>query len=296
MSPNPADYKIPELPLVGTFLFPKPASPGMDYCGRVVSAGRALESVLRPGQLVFGRLKQPVQFGTLGQYITAPGKGCVALPAGVDIDHAATIGTAGLTAYQSIVPHVKPGDKVFINGGSGGTGTFGIQIAKLKGCHVTVSCSTPNMQLCRDLGADEVIDYRTTNVSHELKSRGQQFALVVDNVGEPHDLYKASNWFLKEGGKYVQIAVSLSFSGIFGLLSRMWQPAFLGGGTREFVIWMLKDNKNNLEQIGEWMKEGKVRAVIESTYALDDAAKAFERLKTGRTRGKLVVHVTEKPS
>jgi alkaline phosphatase D len=194
------------------------------------------------------------------------------------------------------VPNVKPGDKVFINGGSGGTGTFGIQIAKLKGCHVTASCSTPNIQLCRDLGADEVIDYRTTNVSQDLKSRGQQFTLVVDNVGEPHDLYKASNWFLKEGGKYVQIAVPQSFSGIFGLLSRMWQPAFLGGGTRELVVLMAKDNKNDLEQIGEWMKEGKVRAVIESTYALEDAAKAYERLKTGRTRGKLVVHVTEKPS
>ena len=121
MSLNPVDYKMPELPLVGGFLIPKPASPGIDYCGRVVSAGRALESILRPGQLVFGRLNQPVQFGTLGQYITAQGRGCVALPAGVDIDHAATIGTAAVTAYQCIVPNVKPGDKVFINGGSGGT-------------------------------------------------------------------------------------------------------------------------------------------------------------------------------
>lgn len=296
MSLNPVDYKVPELPLLGGFMVPKPASPGIDYCGRVVCAGSGLKPILQPGQLVFGRLDQPIKFGTLGQYITAQRSGCVALPAGVDPDQAATVGTAALTAYQCIVPNVKSGDKVFINGGSGGTGVFGIQIAKVKGCHVTTSCSTPNVQLCKDLGADEVVDYRTTNVSQELKSRGQQFALVVDNVGEPHDLYKASDRFLKESGKYVQIGVPLSVSWMFGLLSRMWRPAFLGGGKRMLELLQVKNNENDLEQIGEWMKEGKVRTVIESTFALEDAAKAYEKLKTGRTRGKIVVHVTEKPS
>jgi NADPH:quinone reductase-like Zn-dependent oxidoreductase len=294
MSLNPGDYKLPELPLVGGFMVPKPASPGIDYCGRVVSVGPALKSILQPGQLVFGRLDRPIKFGTLGQYIIAPRNGCVTLPAGVDIDQAAAVGTAALSAYQSIVPNIKSGDKVFINGGSGGTGVFGIQIAKVKGCHVTTSCSTPNVQLCKDLGADEVIDYRTTNVSQELKSRGQQFALVVDNVGEPRDLYKASDQFLKEDGKYVQVGVPVSLSAIFGLLSQMWRPALLGGGKRKFEVLQVRNNKD-LEQIGEWMKEGNVRAVIESTFALEDAAKAYEKLKTGRTRGKIVVHVTEQP-
>lgn len=296
MSLNPVDYKIPELPVVGGFMVAKPASPGIDFCGRVVSAGAALEHMLQPGQLVFGALDEPVQFGTMGQYITAPRSGCVELPTGVDIDDAAAVGTAALTAYQCIVPNAKSGDKIFINGGSGGTGTYGIQFAKLKGCHVTTSCSTRNVQLCKDLGADDVIDYRTTNVSKELKARGMQFALVVDNVGEPQDLYKASDHFLNEGGKYVQIGLSLSWNGIYSVLSRVFWPSWLGGGKRQMELLQVKNNKDDLAQIGEWMKQGKVRVVIDSTFELEDAAKAYEKLKTGRVRGKLVVHVTEKPS
>jgi NADPH:quinone reductase-like Zn-dependent oxidoreductase len=295
MSLNPVDYKIPELPLVGGFIVPSPASPGIDYCGRVVSAGAALKSVLQPGQLVFGRLEKPAKFGTLGQYIIAPRAGCVLLPSGVDPDHAAAIGTAALTAYQCIFPNVKSGDKVFINGGSGGTGVFGIQFAKVQGCHVTTSCSTPNVQLCKDLGADEVIDYTTTNVSQELKSKGMQFSLVIDNVGEPHDLYKAADHFLKEGGKFLQVGAAVSMSGMSSILSRVCWPSLIGGGKRKLELLQVKNNADDFVQIGEWMKEGKVRAVIDSTFELEDAAKAYEKLKTGRARGKIVVHVTEKP-
>jgi NADPH:quinone reductase-like Zn-dependent oxidoreductase len=295
MSTNPIDYKLAELPLVGRFIASVPASPGIDYCGRVVSAGAALKSILQPGQLVFGRLDKPVKFGTLGQYITASRAGCVELPSGVDIDHAAAVGTAALTAYQCIFPNTKSGDKIFINGGSGGTGVFGIQFAKIKGCHVTTSCSTPNVQLCKDLGADDVIDYWTTNVSEELKSRGMQFALVVDNVGEPFDLYKAADQFLKEDGKYVQVGVPVSLNGVHSLLSRIYWPTLLGGGKRKLELAQAINNKDDFEQIGQWMKEGKVRAVIDSTFELEDAAKAYKKLKTERARGKIVVHVTDKP-
>jgi NADPH:quinone reductase-like Zn-dependent oxidoreductase len=293
MALNPVDYKIPELPLVGGMMVPQPASPGIDYCGRVVSTGAAMKDILKPGQLVFGRLDKPVKFGTLGQFITAPRAGCIELPSGIDPDHAAAVGTAALTAYQCIAPNVKSGDKVFINGGSGGTGVFGIQFAKLKGCHVTTSCSTPNVQLCKGLGADEVIDYKTTNVSQELKSRGLEFALVIDNVGEPYDLYQASDYFLKEDGKFVQVGAAVTLSGIYNILSRICWPAFLGGGKRKLDLMQVKNNADDLAQIGQWMKEGKVRAVIDSTFEIGDAAKAYEKLKTGRARGKIVVHVTE---
>ena len=99
------------------------------------------------------------------------------LPNGIEVDQAAAVGIAGLTAYQLIVPNTKQGDKIFINGGSGGTGTFGIQMALAIGCHVTSTCPTGNVQLCKDLGADEVIDYKTTNVAQALKANGQAFAL-----------------------------------------------------------------------------------------------------------------------
>lgn len=97
-------------------------------------------------------------------------------------------GVAGLTAYQSIVPRVKQGDRVFINGGSGGVGCFGIQLAKVVGCHVTTSCSERNVELCRRLGADGVVDYTKVSVADALKEKGWKFDHVVDNVGTNEEL------------------------------------------------------------------------------------------------------------
>ena len=161
------------------------------------------------------------------------------------------------------------------------------------------------MQLCKDLGADEVIDYRTTDLAQELRSRARAeghavFALVVDNVGEPHELYKAADEFLREGGKFVQVGSPLTFSGIYSILSRICWPALLGGGRRKLELLQVKSKEEDLRQIGKWMEQGQdgtrqVRAVIDETFELEDAARAYEKLKTRRTRGKIVVHVTEKP-
>lgn len=93
------------------------------------------------------------------------------MPDGLDPLNAATIPVAGLTAYQSIVPYVKKGDKIFVNGGSGGTGIFSLQIAKAVGCYIVTTCSTPNVELCKKLGADEVIDYRKQGVYDALEAR-----------------------------------------------------------------------------------------------------------------------------
>jgi len=291
---NPADYKIPELGLISRAVIARPASPGIDYCGKVVVIGSDIDTV-KEGDLVFGRLDMPTQFGTLGQFIIAPRAGCVPLPTGIDPDHAACIGTAGMTEWECIVPYVKEGSKIFIHGGSGGTGTFGIQIAKVLGCHVTTSCSTGNVSLCKSIGADEVIDYKTTNVSEELKKKGQVFDLVVDNVGDPNDLYIAANTFLKSSGKFNQVGFQMGLAGIASSASRMLRPGFLGGGKRPFVIAMVQNEYDGYIQMGKWMQEGKLKAVIDSTYEYSDAPKAFERLKTGHAKGKVVVHVTKKP-
>jgi len=293
MSLNPVDYKIPELPFVGRLLIPRPASPGIDFCGRVLSTGSAASS-LSPNQTVFGRLDAPTRFGTMGQYIIAPLAGTAPLPPGIDPDHAAAIGTAALTAYQCIIPHAKADDHIFINGGSGGTGTFGIQLAKALGCHVTTTCSTPNIQLCKDLGADEVIDYKTTDIVRELKAQGQAFALAVDNVGTPPELYKAADVYLKEGAKFVQVGAPMSVGAVWTIVSRMGWPTVLGGGRRAYEMLQVKNEREHLVRIGEWMQEGKVKPVIDSVFESRDAPKAYEKLKEGRAKGKIVVHVSEK--
>ena len=295
MSLNPVDYKLPEMGIIARAMIKTPASPGLDFSGRIVSVGSDSSS-FSIGESVFGRL-DPTQYGTLGQYIIANYDGCVSLPSGIDPDQGAAVGTAGLTAYQSIVPNVKAGDRVFINGGSGGTGTFGIQFAKAAGCHVTVSCSSAKTSLCQELGADEIINYDKTNVSQKLREMGQVFILVVDNVGtSPSDLYKAADDFLLPEGKFVQVGGAASLESIKSFASRMLWPTFLGGGKRKFEAYMTKNKHDDFAQIAEWMKEGKVKAVIEEVFEFADAPKAITLLKKGKSTGKIIVHVASKSS
>ena len=295
---NPVDYKFAEIPLLGGFIIKKPASPGQDFSGRVISSGTNSKKIstedLKPGQLVFGRLDGPTQFGTLAEYTVVPRAGCIPLAQGVNQDDAACIGTAALTAYQCIVPNVKPGDRVFINGGSGGVGSFGIQIAKAKGCYVATSCSSVNVELCKSLGADKAIDYRSTDVVAELKKM-EKFDLVVDNVGTTSEMYWQAHDFTKEGTKYVQVGAGTSLSAIYNLLARMVWPKFLGGGKRSFEFLGVENNCDHFKEIGAWVAEGKVKALIDEVYGMEDKGpvRAFERLKTGRAKGKIVVRVTE---
>lgn len=293
---NPLDYKTPETPVIGKALTWYPAAaaiPGLDYCGRVKSTGSVVDN-FSIGELVYGRLTRPTSSGTLAQYVVVDKEGCIPLPEGLNPDHAATLGVAGETAYRSIVPNVKAGDKVFINGGSSGTGTFGIQIAKILGCHVTVSCSTSTIELCKQLGADSVIDYTKTDLVADLIELGRTdpFDLVVDDVGDPADLYNESHRFLDPEGKFISIG---SKNDVMSFAARTL-PAFLGGGRRrsQQVHVLLKTNHDDLLQLGRWMAEGKIKAVIDSTYPLEQAAKAYASLKCGHTHGKIVVRVGAK--
>jgi NADPH:quinone reductase-like Zn-dependent oxidoreductase len=136
---NPVDYKLPELPIVGRMAISKPATPGLDFSGVVANNGP--DSSLKVGQRVFGKLEPKQQYGTLGEYIIGSKVGTVPLPDGISFDEGATMGVCGLVMYQCLVKNVKKGDRVLINGGSGGTGTFAVQIAKALGCEVVTTCS-----------------------------------------------------------------------------------------------------------------------------------------------------------
>ncbi|KAB8238194.1 NAD(P)-dependent alcohol dehydrogenase [Aspergillus alliaceus] len=264
---NPADYKAPAMSTVfgKVLITTTPASAGMDFCGRVVAVGSDPASQqFTPGQLVFGCLGIPRQFGTLGEYILASPDNTAPLPLGVDPDSAATIGVAGRSSYQSIMPYVStPGSRVFINGRSG----------DVLGCHVTVTCSTRNIQFCRDLGADEVIDYTTQNVLEVLKAQGQTFDHVVDHIGWPEALYQDCHTFLKPGKDFVQVGAS----SVATFAHRLVRPSLLGGGKRKYVALLMKNHKDEL---------------LDTVYEFEDTIRAFEKLRSGRTRGKIVIHVT----
>ncbi|KAA8644540.1 NAD(P)-dependent alcohol dehydrogenase [Aspergillus tanneri] len=287
---NPADFKVPEMGIVSRAIVAPPATPGMDFCGRVVTTGPSVK-IFQPGQLVYGSTAVPVQFGSLGEYMTVAEKNLAPLPEGVEVDHAATLGVAGLTAYQATVPYVTAGDRVFINGGSGGCGIFAIQFAKLLGCHVTTTCSTRNVEFCEQLGADEVIDYTAQDVMAVLKEKGQVFAHVIDHIGSPATLYQYCDAFLLPGKVFVQVGAAsfLTFA------NRLVRPSFLGGGKRKYDILLCKMRQDELAQIGQWVQERKVKVIVDSVFEFEEVIQAFEKLRTGRTRGKIVIHVSEQP-
>ena len=290
---NPVDYKPAEIPGVGRFIVPKPATPGIDFAGCIVTP--AAGSSLKRGELVYGTAgTSPVAGGALSEFTLVEKDNAAVLPDGVDSTDAATIGVAGLTAYQSIEQYVKKGDKVFINGGSGGTGVFGIQIAKALGCQVTTTCSTANVEFCKSLHADEVVDYKKQSVVEALKASGQKFDHVVDNVGADSNLYWRCHEYTKPGAVYLMVGGTPSLGFAVEMSKMILLPGVLGGGKRKFAGYFTKSKIDDLKQLGTWMKEGKIKPIIDEKFSFEQAPKAFEKLKTGRTRGKIVVDVASK--
>lgn len=285
---NPADYKFPEMGLFARAMLSFPKTAGMDLSGHVHSAAADVGDV-DVGDAVFARVDPFRREGSISEYVVVPRDGYAKLPAGCALDKAAGAPTVALTAYQCIAPYVKAGDQVFINGGSGGTGTFGIQIAKVLGCRVITSCSTGKIDLCQRLGADEVIDYKKDDVLQKLREKGPVLSLVVDNVGDnPADLYTSSGEFLRPEGTYTLIAGSASHIFKCALL-----PRFLGGGNRKFVFVVTKNNHEQLSQIADWMGKGDLETVVDSKFKLEGGLDAFKRLKEGSCAGKVVICVAD---
>ncbi|TVY81284.1 Zinc-type alcohol dehydrogenase-like protein, partial [Lachnellula suecica] len=292
VSLNPVDYKPAEIPVAGRFIVGKLATPCNDIAGRIVTP--ASGSPFKPGDLVSGISGTSyVAGGGLTEYTLCEKNNVIAIPEGVDPIDAASVPVAGITAYQTIVLHMKKGDKLFLNGGSGGTGIFGIQIGKAIGCHVTTSCSTANVEFCKSLGADVVVDYKKGSVAEQLKASGVQFDHVIDNVGGDNlELYWKSHDYMKPDAKYIMVGGTMSLGHALERVKVKLLPGFLGGGKRKFEGFLATAKPEDLTQIAAWMKEGKVKAVIDSTFSFEEAPKAFDRLKTGRARGKIVVNVS----
>jgi NADPH:quinone reductase-like Zn-dependent oxidoreductase len=287
---NPVDYRLAEVQLLHRLFFPNPASPGDDFAGYIVKA--APGSSLKPGQLVFGAVGTNFMCGgAMSEYGVVDAKAITTIPAGISTTDAAGITIAGITAYQSILPYSKPGSRVFINGGSGGVGTFGIQIAKIAGRHVTVSCSTANVKLCESLGAEEVIDYKKQNVLQTLKLSSKKYDLVVDLVGNDENLYWKAHEYTSSEAKFVTVAVSHRLSFLRFVTKANLLPSFLGGAKRQHILVFGKTSAEDLKQIAEWMAEGKIKPVTNSKFDFEDLKQAYERAKTGRAKGKIIINV-----
>lgn len=285
---NPADYRLSEFQLLHRMAFPKPASPGNDFAGYIVKPAQG--SPLKPGQLVFGCAGTVFLYGgAMSEYGISLVDQTVPIPRGLSITNAAGIAMAGLTAYSSILPYSKPGSRILLNGGSGGVGTFGIQIAKCQGRHVTVTCSTANVALCKSLGADEVIDYKKQNVLQALKDSPHKYDLVVDYVGNDRNLFWEADTYTKSDAKFVTVAVSHEWNFVKFMIMAEYMPRFFSSAKRQHLTVFGKPDREALINIADWMVEGKIKPVIDSKFKFEDLKEAYKRLKTGRARGKIIL-------
>ena len=261
--------------LGGGLLKPKYTRLGADIAGRVEAVGRNIKQ-FQPGDEVFGMVK-----GGFAEYACAPENALALKPVNTSFAEAAAIPMAAITALQGLRDEgqIQAGQKVLINGASGGVGTFAVQVAKFFGAEVTAVCSTGNLEQARSLGADHVIDY----TKEDFTKNGQQYDLVFAANGY-HSLsaYKRAltpkGIYIMAGGSMAQIFQSM-------LMGSMMSEA----GGRKMSGVMAKRNQKDLAFLKELVEAGKVVPVIDRSYPLNEAAEALRYLGKGHAKGKVVI-------
>jgi NADPH:quinone reductase-like Zn-dependent oxidoreductase len=263
---------------------PKDTRLGVDYAGTIEAVGKNVTE-FKPGDEVFGG-----RTGAFAQYVCArPDRAMALKPSNITFEQAASVGIAAVTALQGLRDqgHLQSGQKVLINGASGGVGTFAVQIAKSFGAEVTGVCSTRNLDLVRKLGADHVIDY----TKEDFTQSGQLYDLVLDNVGtQPLSGFRQ---VLKPKGICVLIGGGGPDEGRWiGPLSRPIKAMLLSPFVSQTLVMMMADlNKKDLNFLRDLMEKGKVTPVIDRTYKLSQTPEALRYLEKGHARGKVAITV-----
>jgi NADPH:quinone reductase-like Zn-dependent oxidoreductase len=258
---------------------PKDPSIGADLAGIVEEVGEGVEE-LRPGDEVFGS-----SGGSWAEYAAAREVKLARKPANVSFEEAACVPVAGLTALQALRDHgrVEAGQKVLINGASGGVGTFAVQIAKAYGADVTAVCSPRNVELVRSLGADRVVDYTRADFTR-LPERHD---VMLDIAGSRSFL--AARRALTPEATVVAVGSRMSAKGL-GPLKHLAASKMLSiGRSQTLKFFVAKIERPDLLVLAELMETGKVKPVIDRRYGLAEAADALAYLGERHARGKIVL-------
>jgi NADPH:quinone reductase-like Zn-dependent oxidoreductase len=267
----------------GGLLRPKHTILGADIAGRVEAVGQNVRQ-FRPGDEVFGDISKCGN-GGFAEYVSVSEGALVLKPANLSYEQAAAVPMAAVTALQGLrnVGHIQPGQKVLINGASGGVGTFAVQIAKALGAHVTAVCSPRNLDQARSLGADVVIDY----TREDFTQNGQQYDLILAANGyHPLAAYRRA---LAPRGIYVM-------SG--GTMPQIYEAMLLGSwmskpGGRKMGGVTGQPNQKDLAFISELLVTGQVRPIIDKCYPLNEVPEAFRYLIAGHARAKVMIAVAQ---
>jgi NADPH:quinone reductase-like Zn-dependent oxidoreductase len=266
---------------------PRDTRLGRDVAGQVEAVGKNITE-FKPGDEVFGICR-----GSLAEYAVTFERALATKPPNVSFEQAASLPLAGLTALQGLREgKIQPGQKVLINGATGGVGTFAVQIAKSLGAEVTAVCSTRNIDLVRSIGADHVIDY----TKEDFTKSDQRYDVIFDNVAN-HSFGERRRVLNPKG---ICVLAGMGGAGVkqSEAMGRIVGNLFLARGLSSFVDqkfaqYMTKMSKPDLIMLGDLIQAGKLRPVIERTYKLNDAPEALRHFDQGHARGKLVITIGE---
>ena len=269
---NPVDAQICSGKFAQFFKSKLPLIPGYDIAGEVAKVG-SNNSRFKPGDAVYAYIPIP-EGGGYAQYALATASQAAPKPQTISFAQAAAVPVAALTAWQALVDtaHLEKGQTVLIHGGSGGVGTFAVQIAKVRGARVIATASAANQAFLKELGADVTVDYRM----QKFEDFAKNVDLVLDTIGG--DTLARSYAVVKKGGMIVSLVARpdpdrLAEQGIYG------------------SALSVDPNSAELTEIGKLIDERKIKVFITQTFPLSEAAKAHEQVATGHTRGKIVLQV-----
>jgi NADPH:quinone reductase-like Zn-dependent oxidoreductase len=256
-------------------LKPKHKIPGGDIAGQVEAVGGNVKQ-FKPGDEVFGDLGAS-GFGAYAEYVAAPENALALKPVNLTYEQAAAFPQYALVALQGLRDkgQIQPGQKVLINGASGGVGTFAVQIAKSFGAEVTGVCSTRNLELVRSIGADHVIDY----TREDFAKRERRYDLILDSVANrPLSDYRSA---LSPEGSYVAVA--------FNLNALMMGPLTSKKGGQKVTQLSHEPSVDDLVYMKGLVEAGKVRPIIDRSFPLSKIAEAFRYFVEGHPSGKVVI-------
>ncbi|MDP9178403.1 MAG: NAD(P)-dependent alcohol dehydrogenase [Gemmatimonadota bacterium] len=283
---NPADWHFMRgtpylIRLTSGLSKPRITQLGIDVAGEVETVGRNVVQ-FKPGDHVFGWCR-----GAFAEFTRIPASAIVTKPANVTFEQVACVPVAAVTALQGLRDkgRIQPGQKVLINGASGGVGTFAVQIAKSFGAEVTGVCSTGNVEMVQSIGADRVIDYTRENFTEGE----QRYDLILDNAGN-HSL-SAVRRVLRPKGRYVQVGGPDKGQWVGPMTAPLKAVVFSRFVSQKFVMFIASGNRDDMTTLSDLMQAGKVTPVIDRRYALSEVADAIRYLEEGHARGKVVITV-----
>ncbi|MFH5187187.1 NADP-dependent oxidoreductase [Paenibacillus sp. TAB 01] len=293
---NPIDYKIKEGKMKFLLNYKFPLILGNDFSGVVVKVGDRVNT-FKPGDEVYGRPRKN-RIGTLAEFIAVHEEDIGLKPHNLTFEEAASIPLIGLTTYQAFVDllNLRKGQKILIHAGSGGVGTFAIQLAKLMGAYVAATASEKGYELVKSLGADLVINYKTENFEDMLTG----YDAVFDTLGG--EALEKSFRILKPGGQIVSISgipnarfgkeaqLGWMKTAILSLASRKIKALEEKSQTKYHFLFM-KPSGEQLKVLKEFMEGGLIKPIVDKVYPLQEAGQAFNYLESGRAKGKVVIRI-----